>query len=54
MNEDISPDIAPLKDRPLDPAEAMRRERDKYGDSSTNPNRDDQYDEHHGEPGDIV
>lgn len=54
MDEDISPDIAPEKDRPLDPAEAVRREREKYGESSENPNRDDQFDEHHGQPEDIV
>jgi hypothetical protein len=53
MDEDIAPDIAPRDDEPLDPAEAVRRERDKYGDDSTSPNRDDQFDEHHGEPEDI-
>jgi hypothetical protein len=61
MNEDarddeetVSPDVAPIEDRPIDPAEAVRREREKYGENSTNPNRDDQYDEHHGQPEDIV
>lgn len=54
MNEDIAPDIAPKREEPLDPDEAVRREREKYGDSSENPNREDQYDEHHGEPDDIV
>jgi hypothetical protein len=61
MNEDrtadeetISPDVAPLRDRPIDPAEAVRREREKYGESGTDPNRDDQLDEHHGRPEDIV
>jgi hypothetical protein len=52
--ETIAPDVAPRKDLPLDPAEAVKREREKYGEDSINPNRDDQWDEHHGEPGDIV
>jgi hypothetical protein len=38
---------------PLSPAEALRRERDKYGDDSTSPNRDDQLDEHRGQPDDL-
>jgi hypothetical protein len=54
MDEDISPDIASRKDKPLDPAEAVRREKEKYGDTSINPNADDQFDEHHGQPEDIV
>lgn len=54
MDEDIAPDIAPRRDEPLDPAEAVRREKEKYGENSTDPNRDDRYDEHHGEPDDIV
>jgi hypothetical protein len=54
MDEDIAPDIASRRDQPLDPAEAVRREREKYGENSQNPNRDDQYDEHHGQPDDIV
>jgi hypothetical protein len=52
--ETISPDVAPRRDLPLDPAEAVRLEREKYGENSTDPNRDDLYDEHHGEPDDIV
>jgi hypothetical protein len=52
--EDISPDVAPLRDRPIDPADAVRREREIYGESGMDPNRDDQRDEHHGEPDDIV
>lgn len=54
MNEDISPDLVPEKERPIDPAEAVRREKELYGESGMNPNRDDQLDEHHGEPDDIV
>jgi len=54
MNEDISPDIADSKEKPLSPSEAVKREREKYGDTDMDPNRDDQWDEHHGEPGDIV
>jgi hypothetical protein len=54
QDETIAPDIAQRQDRPIDPAEAVRRQREKYGDSSANPNRDDQWDEHHGEPEDIV
>ena len=52
-DEEIAPDVADADPTPLDPAEALRRERDKYGDDNTNPNRDDQLDEHHGEPSDI-
>jgi len=50
----IAPDVAPREDQPIDPAEAVRREQEKYGESSADANRDDQYDEHHGEPDDIV
>jgi len=52
--EDIAPDIAARRELPLDPADAVRREREIYGENSTNPNRDDQWDEHHGEADDIV
>jgi hypothetical protein len=50
----IAPDVAPAKDRPIDPAEAVRREQEKYGESSADENRGDQWDEHHGQPDDIV
>jgi hypothetical protein len=53
-DEAIAPDIAKRDEEPLEPDEAVRREREKYGENSTNPNRDDQWDEHHGEPDDIV
>ncbi len=54
MDENIAPDIADTRKEPLDPAEAVRREREKYGDDSANANREDQYDEHHAEADDIV
>ena len=53
-DEEIAPDIAPRRELPVDPAEAVRREREIYGEDSINPNRDDQWDEHHGEADDIV
>ncbi len=52
--ETIAPDVASRRDEPIDPAEAVRREREKYGENTSNPNRDDQWDEHHGQPDDIV
>lgn len=54
MDETIAPDVAPLADEPLDPGTAVHDEESRYGENSTNPNRDDQYDEHHGKPDDIV
>jgi hypothetical protein len=53
-DEAISPDVVSRREQPDDPAEAVRREREKYGENSSNPNRDDQWDEHHGQPEDIV
>ncbi len=50
----IAPDVAPRKDQPIDPAEAVRLEEEKYGESGADPNRDDQYDAHHVEPDDVV
>jgi hypothetical protein len=52
--ETIAPDVVLRKDRPIDPADAVRLEREKYGEGSIDPNRDDQWDEHHGQPDDIV
>ncbi len=49
----ILPDVAPRKDLPLDPGEAVELERDKYGDDSTSPNREDQEDAYRGHPDDI-
>jgi hypothetical protein len=53
-DETIAPDIAPRQDLPLDPADAVERERDKYGESGANPNREDQEDVHRGTADDIV
>lgn len=53
-DEEIAPDIAPRRDLPLDPGDAVAREREKYGENSTNPNREDQQDVHRGTPDDIV
>jgi hypothetical protein len=50
----IAPDVAPRDDQPIDPAEAVRREQEKYGESSADENRDDQWDEHHADVDDIV
>jgi hypothetical protein len=50
----IDPDVAPQRDQPIDPAEAVRREQEKYGESSADENRGDEWDEHHGQPDDIV
>jgi hypothetical protein len=50
----IAPDVAPRGDQPIDPAEAVRREQEKYGESSADENRGDQWDVHHGQPDDIV
>ena len=50
----IAPDIAPIGQQPIDPAQAVRLEREKYGESSLDENRDDQADAHHGQPDDIV
>lgn len=50
----IPPDVAPRKDRPLDPGDAVILEREQYGDSSASPNRQDQEDVHRGHADDIV
>jgi hypothetical protein len=52
--ETISPDVGGSTELPLSPAEAVKREKEKYGETSLDENRGDQYDEHHGEPDDIV
>lgn len=50
----IAPDAIPRKDRPLDPADVLAAERERYGDTGANPNREDQEDVHRGQPDDIV
>jgi len=50
----IAPDVAPKDKQPISPAEAVRLEREKYGDSSLDENRDDEFDEHHATIDDIV
>jgi hypothetical protein len=48
-DDTLKPDIAEKGDKgPLSPGEAMRRERETYGDDSTFPNREDTEDEHAG------
>ena len=48
LDETMKPDLPRPHDTPLRPGEAMREERDTYGDDSTSPNREDQEDMHHG------
>lgn len=52
--EDIAPDVAQESERPISPSEAARREQEKYGETTLDENREDQWDVHHGEPDDIV
>ncbi|MGB8152248.1 MAG: hypothetical protein WCE97_13755 [Candidatus Cybelea sp.] len=52
--EDIAPDVASENERPIGPGEAVRREQEKYGETTVDENRQDQWDVHHGEPDDIV
>ena len=52
--ETISPDVTDGDKAPLSRGEAVKREEEKYGESSMDENRDDQRDEHHGQPDDIV
>jgi hypothetical protein len=44
-DDELKPDIS---GRGLSPEEALRRERDTYGDDSAFPNREDIEDEHRG------
>jgi hypothetical protein len=53
-SQDISPDVASKNELPIDPSEAVHREQEKYGESSLDENREDQWDVHHGTPEDIV
>jgi hypothetical protein len=54
MTTSSPPDVAPQEDQPVDPARAVRAEEEKYGETTADENRGDQWDEHHGEPDDIV
>ena len=45
----IAPDVAPKARQPISPAEAVRLEQEKYGESGFNENRDDQLDAHHAD-----
>jgi len=48
-DQTLKPDILEEGDRgPLSPGEALKRDRETYGDDSTSPNRDDIEDEHSG------
>jgi hypothetical protein len=53
-DDSIAPDVAPSDEQPISPAEAVRRELDKYGESSLDENRDDQLDAHHADIDDVV
>jgi hypothetical protein len=53
-DEDLKPDIRDRDDEPLSPGEAMRRERDTYGESGMEPNREDIEDEHEAGPDEHV
>lgn len=52
--EEIAPDVASQEELPIEPYQAVRGEQEKYGESSLDENRQDQWDAHHGEPDDIV
>jgi hypothetical protein len=52
--EEIAPDVASQKELPLEPSQAARREQEKYGESSLDENRQDQWDVHHEDPDDAV
>jgi hypothetical protein len=52
--EDISPDVGGDAKKPLSPAEAVKREQDRYGETSADQNREDQRDMHGGTADDIV
>lgn len=50
----IAPDLVAQDKQPVDPATAIRREEEKYAESSLNENREDQFDVHHADVDDIV
>ena len=45
----VAPDVAPREQQPLPPSEAVRLVEEKYGESSLDENRDDQFDAHHAD-----
>lgn len=45
----IGADIAPQNQQPVPPGEAVRLEEERYGESSLDENRDDQFDAHHAD-----
>jgi hypothetical protein len=47
-DQDLKPDVLEEGETRLTPAEALKRERETYGDSSTSPNAQDQEDMHGG------
>jgi hypothetical protein len=54
QTESISPDVAHGSKKPLSPAEAVKREEDRYAETSADQNREDQRDMHGGTADDIV
>ena len=50
-DQDLKPDVLEEGEEQLTPAEALKRQRETYGDSSTSPNREDQEDMHGGSKG---
>lgn len=53
-NDAIAPDVAPKARQPISPDEAVHEERQKFGESSLDENRDDQFDAHHAGPDEHV
>ncbi|HEY5258803.1 MAG TPA: hypothetical protein VIJ12_10560 [Candidatus Baltobacteraceae bacterium] len=51
QDQDLKPDVLEEGEEQLTPAEALKRQRETYGDSSTSPNREDQEDMHGGSKG---
>jgi hypothetical protein len=47
-DQDLKPDVLEEDEEQLTPAEALKRERETYGDSSASPNAQDQEDMHGG------
>jgi hypothetical protein len=51
LDETLKPDVPRTSSDPLSPAEAIREQRETYGDSSAFPNEQDQEDMHSGAEG---